>query len=755
MSVSVDPNGRLFTIHTKCSTYQMKADSQNVLLHTYYGPRIDGTDMSYTVTYADRGFSGNPYELGVKDKRYSLDVLPQEMSCFGTGDYRVTGLRVRNADGSRAADLRYTGYTLEKGKYSLPGLPAVHAADDEAETLTVRMEDPATHLQAELLYGVLEDQDIITRAVRITNGGEAPVALEKAASLNVDWQFDSLHQITFQGRHCMERNLVRNPVDHGVRSIGSVRGTSSHHYNPFTIFCQPSATETAGECWGFSLLYSGEFQMETEMEQMGQTRFVCGIHPDNFDWPLAPGETFTTPEVMMSFSDAGLGKLSRNFHTAIREHICRGEWAKKRRPVLLNNWEATYFDFTGDKLVSIAEEAKRLGVELFVLDDGWFGKRDDDNSGLGDWFPNEKKLGCTLRELGRRITDLGLLFGTWFEPEGISEDSDLYRAHPDWAVQIPGRAPNLSRNQLILDFSRADVQDYIIQRMSAVLSDAPVSYVKWDFNRSVCDKFSGALPAHRMGEFAHRYVLGLYRVLETLNERFPHVLFEGCSGGGGRFDAGMLYYTPQIWCSDNTDAVNRLTIQYGTSFGYPVSSMGAHVSAVPNHQTGRVTPLQTRGTVAMAGTFGYELDVTKLTDAGKAEIREQIACFQRFYDLIQSGDYYRLTSCDAPCVAWEFAAEDGGEALVSAVGNRMEGNAPPSNVKIQGLQPDARYEAKICLTEQTPAPMAWFQKELETWEKRNRGLSGAALRNGGLTLPPIWREYQAWQIHLTRLPEGR
>ncbi|MDE7245849.1 MAG: alpha-galactosidase, partial [Oscillospiraceae bacterium] len=625
MPIILNDTHTLITMHTGHSTYQMKVDELGTLLHTYYGSRIDETDMSYQIGYIDRGFSGNPYEKGKTDKTYSLDVLPQEYSCFGNGDYRISALRVQTSDGSQAVRLKVTGMDVFRGKYGLEGLPAVYAKDTEAETLRVCLEDCCIGLKIELCYGVLPELDVITRTARIINNGTSPILLQKAASMSLDWQFGDFEWLTFYGRHAMERNLQRMTVGHGSQSIGSVRGASSHHYNPFSVLCEKGTSETSGSCWGFSFLYSGEFLMEIEKDQANQTRFLCGIHPDNFAWTLETGESFQTPEVMMAYSGDGFGSMSRSFHRAIRDHICRGEWAHKRRPVLINNWEATYFNFTGEKLVSIAEESASLGIELFVMDDGWFGRRDDDNSSLGDWFPNEKKLGCTLKELGERITAAGMKFGIWFEPEGFSEDSDLYRQHPEWAVQVPGRKPDLSRNQLMLDFSREDVQDYIIKRMSDILSDAPISYVKWDMNRSICDKYSAALDAAHQGEFSHRYILGLYHVLETLTRAFPHVLFEGCCGGGGRFDAGMLYYTPQIWCSDNSDAISRLDIQYGTSFGYPVSTMGAHVSAVPNHQTGRVTPLATRGCVAMAGTFGYELDVTKLTDIEKDEIRAQIA----------------------------------------------------------------------------------------------------------------------------------
>lgn len=743
MAVYADRESRVFTLQTKNTTYQMKADDKDVFLHTYYGEKTDNSDKSYLIRCADRGFSGNPYEVGTFDRSYSLDMLPQEYSCFGTGDYRISALRVRQADGSRAAELRYAGCETRKGKYAIPGLPAAYGAQEEADTLEVILKDEACGIEVRLLYGVFEKKDVITRAVRITNRSERPVVLEKAASLCLDWQQGEFDWLTFYGRHAMERNVQRTGIAHGVQSVGSVRGASSHHYNPFAVLCEKGTDETKGLCYGFSFMYSGEFLIEAEKDQADQTRFVCGIHPDDFDWTLNPGESFDTPEVLMSCSAEGFGGMSRNLHDLIRENVCRGEWKHKRRPILINNWEGTYFDFTGDKLVSIAEEAAKLGVELFVMDDGWFGKRDSDNSGLGDWYPNEEKLGCTLKELGERIEALGMKFGIWFEPECISEDSDLYRAHPDWAVQIPGRKPNLSRNQLILDFSREDVQEYIIERLSAILDSAPISYVKWDFNRSICDKFSANLSAGRQGEMAHRFVLGLYRVLEELLERYPHLLLEGCSGGGGRFDTGMLYYSPQIWCSDDTDAIERLQIQYGTSFAYPVNTMGAHVSAVPNHQTGRVTPIATRACVAMAGTFGYELDVNKMTDEEKEAVKRQIQIFKEQYDLISYGDYYRLTDVQkSSCAVWETAAKDGSEALVSAVWQHVQATPAFLNVKVRGLCEDGMY--RVMRT-------ALKKKDAGAQEKEDQVISGSSLMHGGLPIPAADGEYAAWQIYLERI----
>lgn len=745
MSIIYDDKGRTITLHTKNTTYQMKIDGQGILLHTYYGEKTDSTDKSYMICYRDRGFSGNPYEVGGVDRTYSLDALPQEYSCFGAGDYRISALKVKNTDGSRISYLRYESHEITEGKYTLPGLPAAYGSLKEVQTLTVTLVDYETGLKVCLYFGVFEEKDVITRAVKIVNEGIGTVMLQKAASFSLDWQTGNYDWLTFYGRHAMERNLERSRILHGVQSVGSVRGTSSHQHNPFVMVCDKDATEELGDCYGFSFVYSGEFLMEVEKDQINQTRLVCGIHPENFEWKLESGDSFVTPEAMMAYGK-GFGNVSRIFHEMIREHICRGEWKHKRRPVLINNWEGTYFHFTGDKLEAIAKDAADLGVELFVMDDGWFGKRNDDNSGLGDWYPNEEKLGCTLKELGERIVALGMQFGIWFEPEGISEDSDLYRTHPDWVVAVPGRYPELSRNQLVLDFSRKDVQDYIIMRMEDILRNAPISYIKWDFNRSICDKYSSALPQERQGEMAHRYVLGLYRVLEELIREFPYILLEGCSGGGGRFDAGMLYYTPQIWCSDNTDAIERLWIQYGTSFGYPVSAMGTHVSAVPNHQTGRLTPLSTRGCVAMAGTFGYELDVNQMTEAERDAVRDQIKLFKKHYDLIQYGNYYRLSSpFEDTATVWEMVSPDGGEALISAVYHHVQANPVPVFVKPGGLRGECMYRLELIGVQEDQILSVNSE---ERFFRQGQLISGAALMHCGLMVPEALNGFQAWQIFL-------
>lgn len=728
MAILLNEDHTLFTLLTKNSMYQMKADEHGVLLHTWFGQKSSAFDYSYRIHYADRGFSGNPYRAG-DNRLYSLDVLPQEYPTYGSGDYRSPALKVRYPDGSFSCELKYSGFEIREGKYSLPGLPAVYAEDTKADTLIITLEDTRHCFFVHLYYGVMEDLDLITRAVCIENHGDVPLFLENVQSMCVDYLEGSYDLHTFYGRHVKERTHQRTPLMHGIQSVGSTRGTSSHQYNPFVILSDRDTSEEQGECYGFSFLYSGDFLSLAEYDQYYQTRILMGIHPENFSWRLEAGEHFYAPETAMAYSDSGLGQLSHIYHRAYRNHLCRGRWKSERRPVLLNSWEGVYFDFTGEKLFQMAQAVSELGIELFVMDDGWFGKRDSDVSGLGDWAVNEKKLGCSLREVSERIHGLGMKFGIWFEPEGINEDSELYRAHPDWALRIPGKEPCRSRFQLLLDFSRQDVRDYIFSQVCQVLDSAQIEYVKWDLNRSLSDLYSAALPADRQGETAHRYVLGLYEMLEKLNTRYPDLLIEGCSGGGGRFDAGMLYYTPQIWCSDDTDAIERLSIQYGTSFGYPVSTMGAHVSKCPNEQTGRMAPLSTRAVVAMSGTFGYELDPEEISMAERTQIKEQIADFKKYYNLTQYGDYYRITDPDAVSCwhAWQFAAPDGSEALLCGVALRILPNGPGHWVKLKGLNPNSTYLAN------------------------GKAYPGSVLMNAGLLLPAVNEEYASLCIHIREI----
>ncbi|MBP5254660.1 MAG: alpha-galactosidase, partial [Lachnospiraceae bacterium] len=605
MSIRYNPDCRTITLNTARTTYQVKIDRLGVARHAYYGARTADEDLSYLVYEKGDGMSVNPYEAGYEDRSYSLDTLPQEYSGFGSGDYRETALSVRDARGAECAFLRFESFQIRRGKYGLGPLPSA-CADAEAGvwTLVLRLCDRESGVSADLYYGVFEEEDVITRAVRIRNGGTGPVTLEKCASLQLDFQYGAYELVTFPGKWAGERRVNREKLTRGVKSVGSRSGASGAFYNPSAILTAAGTGETRGEAYGIAFVYSGDFLLQAEVSEFDSTRLLLGIHPDHFRWTLAPGETFTAPEAVMAFSDAGLECLSHRFHRFVQDRIVRGYWRDRRRPVLLNSWEGTYFTFTGEKLLRMAREAQAFGAELFVLDDGWFGKREDDRSGLGDWFPNERKLRMSMAELGEGIRAMGLGFGLWFEPEAVSEDSDLFRAHPDWAVSVPGRKPSLGRYELVLDLSRKDVQDWLITRMGAVIREAGAAYVKWDFNRNLTDLYSAALPAERQGEFQHRFILGTYRVLGALLEAFPGLLVEGCSSGGARFDLGMLCFTPQIWTSDNTDAIDRLSIQYGTSVIYPPSVMGAHVSAVPNHQTGRVTPLETRAAVAMAGCFG-------------------------------------------------------------------------------------------------------------------------------------------------------
>ena len=775
MAILFQKEKKIFTLQTKQTTYQMKVDDFGFLLHLYYGAKVSG-DMDYLLTFYDRGFSGNPNDVG-NDRTYSMDVLPQEYPALGTGDYRNSALMIRNQDESECCDLRYAGYEIKKGKYELPGLPAVYAEAEDGETLEIILEDPVSRVQARLLYGVLEAEDIITRSVSIVNGGTGTVTIEKAASACLDFITGRYDLLSFYGRHAMERNLQRAEIVHGSHMIGSRRGTSSHQYNPAVIVAGRDTTEDHGDCYGMVFVYSGNFLCEAEKDQFDQTRVMMGLQSDLFHYPLEPEESFTVPETILCYSHKGFGDLSVKYHRCIRDHVCCGVYKRGKscvysalpeenvccgngqekrdhgkdgqkiligdridgtqdfhaenrfcarkftpRPVLVNSWEAAYFHFNGETIVDLAKDAAELGIDMVVMDDGWFGKREDDNSGLGDWQVNEEKLGCSLGELIQRVNDAGVKFGIWIEPEMISEDSDLYREHPDWAMRSPGRNPARGRNQLVLDFSREDVREYIFGQICRVLDQGNIEYIKWDMNRSLTDFYSAV---NRQGKVAYDYVIGLYDFMEKLLAKYPDLMIEGCSGGGGRFDAGMLYYTPQIWCSDNTDAADRLRIQYGTSFFYPMSTVSAHVSAVPNHQTGRITDLHTRGITAMTGAFGYELSLGKLTEEEKDEIREQIRRYREYESLIGQGDYYRLSNpFQDAYAAWMFVSEDRREVLLSVVLLEIHGNMTVNYVRLKELLPDAVYE------------------EAES----GRCYCGAALMQAGIPIPVEMGDYRAYQF---------
>lgn len=695
--MAITVKDKIFNLETKNTLYQMKVDRFGVLNHLWYGEKTDCC-MDYLLDYPDAGFSGNIYEAE-NERTYSLNTLPQEYSTSGVGDFRISAISVTHEDGSNALDLRIREYQIKKGKYEIPGLPAVYAKEDEAETLEITLKDTATEAEVILKYGVFEKEDVITRSVVVKNSGKTPIVINKVHSMCLDIPYGDWEWMHFYGRHTMERQAERVPVLHGISESSSSRGTSSHHQNPAVLLCEKDCTETNGHCIGAALMYSGGFQAQVEKDQLEQIRLVMGIHPDTFEWTLEAGEAFYTPEVILSCSTTGFAKLSQNFHHIIRNHVCRGTYQLSSRPVLINNWEATYFDFNEEKILNIARQASKLGIDMMVLDDGWFGKRDDDCSGLGDWFVNEKKLNGGLKALVEKINAMGMKFGLWFEPEMVSEDSDLYRNHPDWAIQIPGRKPMRSRYQLVLDMSNPEVVDYLYGVMSAILRENHIEYVKWDMNRSISDWYTATLSRGRQMEMPHRYVLGLYELLEKLTSEFPDVLFEGCSGGGGRFDAGMMYYCPQIWCSDDTDAHERTFIQYGTSFFYPTSTVGSHVSAVPNHQTGRITSIETRGVVAMAGSFGYELDLNQLSEEEKAVVAKQVTHYKEYQSLIYNGDYYRLANpFEDGMSAWSWISEDKKTILVQGVLFRAKPNVLRKTLRLMGLEVKKNY--KIAGTEE-------------------------------------------------------
>ena len=729
MSIRIDHETGLITLHTLHTSYQMWADGQGVVHHLYYGPAIGGSDLRGLEFYSDCGFSPQPAGMD-RQRDYSLDTLCQEYTGSGVGDYRIGCLRLAGPDGSRAADLRFVSAEAVPGKYSLPGLPAACAEDDACETLRLKLRDAVHGLTVTLLYGVFAQADVITRAALLENEGSGSIRLDKAASACLDLPFGKWELIHFHGRHCMERQPERVPLSHNIQTLRSARGASSHQHNPFAILAAPHTTEETGECLGAMLVWSGNFKIECEVSQMQSTRLVAGVSDDDFSWTLEPGGQFAAPEVLFCYSDQGLSELSARYHRFLQRHIIRSPWRDKPRPILINNWEATYMDFDAQRIWDIARQARDLGVEMLVLDDGWFGERSDDSSGLGDWQFNEKKLGCTFDQLIGRVREMGLLFGLWIEPEMVCANTALYAAHPDWALSIPGRAPATGRSQLVLDMGRPDVVDYLYNLFHRLLAEHDIAYIKWDMNRNLTDVYSRALPPERQGEAAYRYMLGLYSLLDRLTRDFPQVLFEGCAGGGGRFDAGMLCYCPQIWCSDDTDAIHRIKIQYGTSFGYPPCAMGSHISASPNHQTGRSTLLSTRAVVAMAGTFGYELDLQKLTADEKEMVKAQIVRYKQLQPLLLEGRCERLTDAvtDTCFTAWQFTAPDRSRAAVSVVVIDPQANPWPIHIRLRGLDPQALYHES--LTE--------------------RVYTGAALCHAGLTLPIMQGDYPAVQIMIER-----
>ena len=707
MPILFDAEKKIFKLDTAGSSYIFQIYDENYLVHLYYGAKIPDYELpDFECRHMYASFSAsNPHML---DRDFSADVFPFEIGCNGCGDMRISSLQIRNADGNAATDMRYVSHKIYPGKPALPGLPALYAnTDDDCATLEVLTEDKVTGAQAMLLYTAFEKHAAITRSVVIRNASDKPFEIEKVMSFNLDLPDADYDLLTLYGRHNKERMLERRPLGHGRQGIGRRRGSSSHQQNPFMALLRRGADEDHGDAYGFNLVYSCNYVAEVEVDFNNSSRVMMGIDDSDFGWTLAPGKEFYSPEAVLVYSNEGLGGMSRTFHRLYNNNLVRGEWKRKQRPLLINNWEGTYFDFDDDKLVAIAKWAKETGLDMFVMDDGWFGVRNDDRRSLGDWVVNENKLKGGIAPLVKRVKELGLRFGIWYEPEMISPDSDIYRAHPDWCIHVPNRDRSQGRWQCVMDMTRADVRDYLFNIMSEVLAHNDIDYLKWDFNRNITEAGSALLPPERQKGFFHRYILGTYDLFDRITKAYPHLLVEGCSGGGGRYDPGILYYTPQIWCSDNTDALSRIDIQFGTSLCYPASVQGAHVSA------SRRTGYNTKKDVAMWGTFGYELDPAKISEEDRAVIKTQIEGYHKYYDLIHYGDLYRLICpWDDPYrAAWEFVSEDKTEFMFTVV-TKLYMEAQNFFIRMKGLDPEKRY---LC-------------------EETGKVFSGALLMNAGLSL---------------------
>lgn len=725
MAIVYDASSKTFNLSTSKTSYVLKVLDSNHVAHVYWGKKIKAKNLDYVLRSKNWGsFLTNTDNID----DFMLEMTPQEYPGYGSTDLRTPAVELQFSDGTSATDFRYESHNIYAGKNKLNNLPATYVEDEnEAMTLELTLVDSLKNVKLILSYSVFEEFDAITRSVKIINESNEDVNINRVLSANVDFRDSDYELLQLSGAWARERHIIRKEIRSGSQSIESRRGSSSHAQNPFMALVRKDTTEQHGEVYGFSLIYSGNFLANVEVDMYENARAQIGINPFDFTWLLKSKEEFTAPEAVLVYSNEGLTGMSHIYNCLYGKRLCKGKYRDEVRPILINNWEATYFDFNETKIKEIAREATNLGMELFVLDDGWFGKRDDDNSSLGDWFVNEEKLKGGLNKLATEINEMGLQFGLWFEPEMVSPISELYKKHPDWCIHIPGRNRSEARRQLILDYSREDVCNYIIEKISEVLSSAPISYVKWDMNRNMSEIGSAKLPANRQREVAHRYILGLYKVLEEITTRFPDVLFESCSGGGGRFDPGMLYYMPQTWTSDNTDAIERLKIQFGTSMVYPNASIGCHVSAVPNHQVDRITPIETRGVVAMSGNFGYELDITKLPESEKEIIKEQVKLYKEIRETIQFGKCYRLSSpFENNDIAWMFISKDCEEIIVSFVRTLAKPNSKFISLKLVGLDESLKYEIL----------------------GENIIVGGDELMNIGLNVPELKGDYQAkmWRL---------
>lgn len=717
---------KCFRLDTEKTTYVIGiADAEKFVGHAYYGKKLGKDDVGYLMRTGEAPFTP---ETNSRDRLSFLDCFPQEFPTGGVGDFRESAVVLEDADGHRAAEFHLESYRIYDGKEALAGLPATWGSSEDTQTLELVLRDQVLNVKAVLSYSVFKDADAVVRSVRLENESDKQVTIRRIMSASFDMDDKNYDKIVLHGSWARERHIDRTPLSYGVQSNSSVRGESGHQQQPFMALLERTATQDAGEVYGINLIYSGNFLTLADKGQFDNVRLMTGINPEGFAWRLLPGESFQAPEAVLVYSAEGIGGMSRCFHDLYRRHLIRGEYRNKKRPILINNWEATYFDFNTDKLLAIAKEAAGLGIEMLVMDDGWFGNRCDDNRALGDWFVNEEKLKGGLKYLVDEVNKLGMKFGIWFEPEMISPDSDLYRAHPDWAIAIPGRTAGLARNQYVLDMSRTEIQDYIFEKVAAILHSANIEYVKWDMNRPLSDIGSAALSGECQGELFHRYVLGVYRLQERLTSEFPHLLLENCSGGGARFDAGMLYYSPQIWCSDDTDAIERLTIQEGTALIYPLSAMGAHVSDCPNHAVGRTTPFETRGYVALAGTFGYELDVTRIPAEDRAMIPEQVAMYHKYNDLVREGDYYRIASYQENRMfdCYMVVAKDKSEALVTYIQVLGRPNSHSRRILLKGLAPDKKYRI----------------------EGQERTYLGSTLMQAGVLIENLWGDFKGKLLHI-------
>ncbi|HGF8054339.1 TPA: alpha-galactosidase [Enterococcus faecium] len=691
MNIIYRSENQQFHLFNQEISYIFKISEDGKLLHLYYGENLPDNDYSHLIEMHHRPMTTYRNE---NDLLYSLEHLKQEFPEYGTTDFRHPAISLLQKNGSRLSDFVYKGYEVEEGKPKLEGLPATYVDNnDESKTLKVYILDSVTNVQVELLYTIYRDYPVITRSARVMNKGKDIQIIENISSLSLDLPDANYEWQQLSGAWGRERTIKSRTLQQGIQSIESTRGISSHQHNPFVTLKRKNTDENQGEAIGAALVYSGNFLIQAEVDTWDVTRLQVGINPFGFNWKLNPGEIFTAPEAILVYSSKGLNAMSQTFHQLFRKRLARGKWREKDRPVLINNWEATYFDFDEEKLVNIAKKAFDVGIELFVLDDGWFGERENDCAGLGDWHVNPKRLPRGIGSLSEKIRSFGMKFGLWFEPEMVNKDSELYRTHPNWIISTPNRKPNHGRNQYVLNFGLDEVVENIFDQMCKIIDESNLDYIKWDMNRPLTDVFDSHLLADQQGEVFHRYVLGVYRLYEKLITKYPNILFESCSSGGGRFDPGMLHYAPQAWASDDSDAIERLKIQYGTSMLYPLSSIGAHVSIVPNHQTNRITPIKTRGNVAFFGAFGYELDLNELSEGDLRIVKEQIAFYKKYRTIIHNGTFYRLLSPfdDDNQTAWMVVSHDKKTAIVAHYKTLNEVNAPYRRLKLKGLDNDGLY----------------------------------------------------------------